>query len=42
MSRTTISVQKETRNRLYELKGPAESYEDVLDRLLEKANATAQ
>lgn len=34
MSRTTITVDEETRNRLFELKTPGDSYDDVLRREL--------
>lgn len=37
MSRTTIALSKSTRDRLFEYKRPGDSYEDVVDRLIETA-----
>jgi len=34
--RTTVSLSKATRNRLFERKRPAESYDDTVTRLLER------
>lgn len=35
MGRTTISVAEETADQLHELKGRGESYDDVIQRLLQ-------